>query len=350
MKEIKINLPLGGYTIYVQKNLLKDIGEFINPTARLIIITDDNVYRLHGEELDRALEGIKRELIILRPGEEAKSLEKAEYIYNRLLDYRATRRDILVAFGGGVIGDLVGFVASTYLRGVDYIQIPTTLLAQVDSSVGGKVAVNLPRGKNLIGSFYHPTAVFIDTMLLETLEERVFNDGMAEVIKYGCIKDRRLFYNLLGYTRDELMDKLEEVIFNCCNIKRLIVEKDERDFGERRILNFGHTLGHGIEKYFGYKDYTHGESVAIGMYNITKKSEGVGLTEEGTSEVLKEILRKYSLPYELPPLKKDKLMDIVYLDKKSEGGFINIVLLHKIGDGFIKKLKVGEFMNLYIGR
>jgi 3-dehydroquinate synthase len=250
--------------------------------------------------------------------------------------------------GGGVVGDMGGFVASTYLRGIPFIQIPTTLLSQVDSSIGGKVAVNLPEGKNLVGSFYHPNAVFIDTEALDTLDTRVFNDGMSEVIKYGCIKDNELFNKLLNY-KDiaELKENLEDIIFNCCYIKKLVVEADEKETGERMLLNFGHTIGHAIEKYFNYKEYTHGEAVAIGMNLISALAEKDGLTEAGTNEVIKKILIKYCLPLEVKNLDTNKIIDTIKLDKKNIEKDLNIILLNRIGDSYIHKLDNSNLTNFF---
>ena len=191
---------------------------------------------------------------MVKAGEESKSFETLLKVYDKLLDFKINRGDIIIALGGGVVGDMTGFAASTFLRGIPLIQIPTTLLAQVDSSVGGKVAVDLPRGKNLVGSFYNPKAVFIDPLLLGTLSDKYVCDGMGEVIKYGAIKDRELFYKLLDYENKEAVLKdIDKIIYNCCRIKATMVEADERDTGERMLLNFGHTIGHAIEQFFNYK-------------------------------------------------------------------------------------------------
>lgn len=266
----------------------------------------------------------------------------------RLLDFEITRGDLIIAFGGGVVGDLTGFVSSTLLRGIPFVQIPTSLLAQVDSSIGGKVAVNLSKGKNLIGSFYHPEAVYIDPDLLKTLDKRFLYDGMAEVIKYGCIRDENLFQNLLKYNGDkELFDNIEEIIYRCCKIKKDIVESDEKDIGERMLLNFGHTIGHIIEKYFKYEKYTHGEAVAIGMYHISKKSENMGITQKGTANKIKKILIKYKLTHELPDMNKKEVIETIALDKKNKGDDINLILLKRIGDSFLKKVDRKD-VNMYV--
>lgn len=352
MYMLKVELPNKTYEIQIEKGLLNSIGErlkYLTSSNKIAIITDKNVRRIYGDMLNMSLEkqGFVTKIVVINPGEPSKSLRTAEEIYNELLDFGINRADLIIAFGGGVVGDLGGFVASTFLRGIPFIQIPTSLLAQVDSSVGGKVAVNLTRGKNLVGSFYHPEAVFIDTDFLQTLEKRHLYDGMAEVIKYGCIKDKKLFDDLLQYElQEDLFENLEKIVFTCCSIKKEIVRRDEKDLGERMMLNFGHTIGHGIEKYFNYSRYTHGEAVAIGMYNITKRSEEMGLTEKGTSESLKHILRKYKLPYEMPQLDKAELIEAIKLDKKNTKENLNIVLLKTIGKGFIHKIKTDEIHKL----
>ena len=238
---------------------------------------------------------------------------------------------MILTLGGGVIGDLGGFIASTYLRGVAFIQVPTTLLAQVDSSVGGKVGVDLEKGKNLVGSFYHPKRVIIDPLVLNTLNDRVFNDGMSEVIKYGCIKDKEFFFNLLSYKdKEEVMKNIEYIIYNCCKIKKEVVENDEKDTGERMLLNFGHTIGHAIEQYYKYSRYTHGEAVAIGMYEITKISESLNESKEGTSKLIKDILIQYNLPYNLD-LKLEDIRETIALDKKNLNKKLNLIFISEIG-------------------
>ncbi len=353
MKTLEIRLSQKKYSIAIEKGILGKIGEEIRKiyqNKKIAIITDSNVEGLYGKKLIDSLSknNFKTKTIVIEPGEKSKSLETAKCIYEGLLDFEITRSDMVLAFGGGVVGDIGGFVASTLLRGIQFIQIPTSLLAQIDSSVGGKVAVNLPQGKNLVGSFYHPEAVFIDPELLRTLDKRFLYDGLAEVIKYGCIKDRELFDRLMEIEgQEELFDSMEEIILNCCSIKRDVVERDERDRGERLLLNFGHTLGHAIEKYFEYNKYTHGEAVAIGMYNFTKKSEEMGITEKGTTRLIKEIILKYNLPYKMPDIDRDSIIKAIRLDKKNESDDLSIVLLREIGDSFIKKINK-DHIDLYL--
>ena len=285
-------------------------------------------------ELDKA--GYKTRKMVLTPGEETKSFSTLPSIYNELLDFKLTRKELIITLGGGVIGDLGGFAASTFLRGVSFVQIPTSLLAQVDSSVGGKVAVDLEKGKNLVGSFYQPKAVFIDPDVLNTLPEKFYKDGMAEVIKYGCIKDIDFFYMLKSLkSREEVMNNIEDILYKCCYIKKSVVERDEKDLGERMLLNFGHTLGHAIEKYYNFTGYSHGEAVAIGMYNISLKSEDEGITEKSVSEEIKEILINYDLPYEVDIKDNNKIIDTISLDKKNIGNVLKVILLKSIGESII---------------
>jgi 3-dehydroquinate synthase len=344
MRSLTLNLKDHSYEILIKKGILKNIGDELKKVVKgnkVVVLTDSNVDRLYGESTIQSIKnaGFTVDKIVFKAGEESKSFETVLDIYSKLASFKANRTTTLITLGGGVVGDMGGFVASTFVRGIPFVQIPTTLLAQVDSSIGGKVAVNLPEGKNLVGSFYHPDAVFIDTDALNTLEDRVFNDGMSEVIKYGCIKDKQLFKKLLSFKDiEELKENLEDVIFNCCSIKKVVVEADEKETGERMLLNFGHTIGHAIEKYFDYKEYTHGEGVAIGMNIITALAEKDGLTEPGTTEIIKKILIKYSLPLEVKGLDVDKVIDIIKLDKKNLEKDLNIILLNKIGDSFIHKL------------
>lgn len=340
--ELKVDLKEKSYPIIIEKGLINRVSEEVAKVykgKKIFIITDDNVNKYYGDKINNSLEndGFEVKVLSLKPGEETKNFTILLIIYNSILDYNLTRSDLIIALGGGVIGDLAGFVASTYLRGVDFIQIPTSLLAQVDSSVGGKVAVDLDRGKNLVGSFYHPKSVLIDPEVLNTLDNRFFVDGMAEVIKYGCIKDKDFFNYIekMGNNK-QLISNMEEVIYKCCDIKRSIVENDEKDKGERMLLNFGHTLGHAIEQHYNYTKYSHGEGVAIGMYIITKISEEKGLTKQGTAERIKKILVKYNLPYEID-VKIEDILEAINLDKKKLGKDLNLIILKEIGNSEIYK-------------
>lgn len=339
---LSIDLIYSSYEIVIQKGIINTLAHEIKNLfkgKKIFIITDKNVDKFYGNLVLRNLtnSGYDVKKMVLKPGEETKNFLTLPLVYDELLNFGFTRSDLIITLGGGVIGDLGGFVASTYLRGVAFVQCPTTLLAQVDSSVGGKVGVDLDKGKNLVGSFYHPKKVVIDPEVLNTLSDRVFNDGMAEVIKYGCIKDKDFFGNLINYSnKKEVVHNIEYIIHNCCKIKKEIVEKDEKDMGERMLLNFGHTIGHAIEQYFNYTKYTHGEAVAIGMYEITKLSEELGITKVGTKDIIKDILIKYELPYELT-IDINELIETMKLDKKNLENNINLIFLKEIGESFIYK-------------
>jgi 3-dehydroquinate synthase len=348
--ELKVDLKDRSYPIIIEKGLINRVSEEIRKVykgKKIFIITDDNVNKYYGGKISEELKknDFEVKLLALKPGEETKNFNTLPIVYNELLDFNLTRSDLIIALGGGVIGDLAGFVASTYLRGVDFVQIPTSLLAQVDSSVGGKVAVDLERGKNLVGSFYHPKCVLIDPEVLNTLDNRFFIDGMAEVIKYGCIKDKQFFdYLEKMENNQQLINNMEVVIHKCCDIKRQVVENDEKDKGERMLLNFGHTLGHAIEQYYNYTKYSHGEGVAIGMYVISKISEEKGLTKKGTSQRIKDILVKYNLPYELD-VNIEETLEAINLDKKKLGNDLNVIILKEIGNSEIYKT-TAEFFKI----
>ena len=340
MKTVNVNLKENSYEIIIKHDTLKDIANKIKTVYegnRLAVITDENVYSIYGLQLKEALKlgGFEVSFIILTPGESSKSIETLSYIYNKLVEFKITRTDLIIAFGGGVVGDVAGFAASTYLRGIPYVQVPTTLLSQVDSSIGGKVAVNLNVGKNLVGSFYQPRLVLIDTKVLDTLPKRYIKDGMAEVIKYACIEDEEFFDFLNNLDVSNLSSNIEDIVYKCCNIKKLYVEEDEKDTDIRMKLNFGHTIGHAIEKYFDYKKYTHGEAVAMGMYNITVNSEESGYTKEGTSEKIKGILIRFGLEYSLPEMDREILEQTIKNDKKNLSNKLNLIYLKKIGEANI---------------
>lgn len=346
---ITVNIPKN-YEIVIEKGIFLNIGSEIKKVykgSKIAVITDDNLYRLYKKQLEDSMlrENLKPIMIVIPPGENSKSLEILKEVYSKLSE-NILRRDLIIAFGGGVVGDLGGFAASTYMRGVKFIQIPTTLLSQIDSSVGGKTAINLPEGKNLVGSFYHPERVIIDPILLKTLPEKYFYDGMGEVIKYACIKDENLFNNLIT-SKDYINKNIEELIFTCLNIKKELVEKDEKDYGSRMFLNFGHTIGHAIEKYLNYS-ISHGEAVCMGMYYITKNSQRLGFTKSGTAEKLTALFDKYNIKYKLSAA-TENIIKYIYLDKKNDSDFINLVLLKEIGNAFIKKVPLKnmyDFINI----
>ena len=346
--KLTVNLGKDSYPIYIENNILSQAGDYIRKMyhgKRIMIVSDDNVFPLYGEIITKALSdsGFECHSFVLPHGEPTKSFQSLPKIYEALINAKLTRSDLLIALGGGVIGDLAGFAASSYLRGIKFVQIPTSLLAQVDSSVGGKVAVDLPQGKNLVGAFYHPKAVIIDPDVLNTLPDHFISDGMGEVIKYGCIKDKELFELLCRHTSfDDLKPKLTQIIARCVDIKRIVVEADQFDLGERILLNFGHTLAHTIEQHFNYERESHGEAVGIGMYQITKIAEEKGLTTSGCAEQIKKALEIYKLP-DNSNLPIDVLTDAISLDKKNLNNHLNVVLLHDIGDSYVYPTDVSFF-------
>lgn len=342
MSIIKVNLGVKSYNIEIAAGLLEKAGEkirSISSAQRAAIISDSNVDALYGARLQKTLEGSKFAVtrIVFPAGEKSKCLAELAAIYDRLAEAGITRSDLVVALGGGVTGDLGGFAAATFLRGVDYVQVPTSLLAQIDSSVGGKVAVDLPAGKNLVGNFYQPKLVLIDTELLKTLPVRFLHDGLAEAIKYGCIRDKALFDKIAAMRNDgELLENAGSIVERCCAIKAEIVEHDEFDTGERMVLNFGHTVGHAVEKCCGFTDFTHGEAVGIGMVLLTRQTEKLGLTEPGTADKIAGVLKKYNLPVDAA-YTNDELLQAVGMDKKKNGSSITLIVLKKIGESFLQK-------------
>lgn len=317
------------YNIEIGRGILENLEEFYQPSGKVLVVLDDNV------EAYGYFEKLKRpyEKLVLPSGEKTKSFKYVEEILKVLLEKNFTREDTLIALGGGVIGDLVGFVASIYMRGIKFISIPTTLLSMVDSSVGGKTAINFLDYKNSVGAFYQPSFVLIDIDVLATLPLRQFNNGMAEVIKYGCIFSRELFYSL------ERELNLEEIIYKCLDLKRSVVEEDEREHGLRKVLNFGHTIGHGVESYYDMEKYFHGEAVAIGMLKITKDKE--------INQEIEKMLIRYKLPTEAD-YDKDVVFQIMKNDKKAgKNNTMDIILLEGIGKSYIQKINI-EDLKAYI--
>lgn len=353
MREISLKLGSISSEIKIKKGMLKDAGTEIKKYVEgrnAAIITDENVFSLYGSSLKDSLhsEGIAADYIVVKPGEQSKSVDTLKKVYSELVSLNITRGDFIIALGGGVVGDLAGFAASTYLRGVDFVQIPTSLLAQIDSSIGGKVAVDLDEGKNLVGSFYHPKLVLIDPELLNTLNDRFIKDGLGEAVKYGCISDIGLFESLMNMkSREQLFNNIEDIIYRCLLIKKETVETDEKDKGLRMTLNFGHTFGHAIEKYFNYEKYSHGEAVSMGMYHITSKSEVLGYTEIGTAEKIREVLENLGIEYRMPEMAGEEVENAILLDKKNISGNLNLILLRKIGTCFIEKIPVAS-LNKFI--
>lgn len=339
MKTININTSSKNYNIYIGENILSTAGEIVRELGfdgKIMIVTDDNVAPLYLETVKNALSDFKVSHTILKSGEENKNMDSIMAIYKSLQENNINRKDMIVALGGGVVGDMAGFAAATYLRGIKYIQIPTTLLAQVDSSVGGKTGIDLPFGKNLVGAFCQPEAVIADISTLKTLPEIQVSCGMSEVIKSGFIRDESLV-DLLETSTDFQKD-LEQFIIKSVNVKKEVVEEDEFEKHLRMILNFGHTLGHSIEKLMGFKGITHGQAVALGMCCITKNKDILNR--------LVNILEKYNL-YTKTDISVKSMIDAACNDKKAVNGGINIVVVEEIGKAEIKKISFEEFYKLY---
>lgn len=319
------------YDVLIGEGLLSNAGnlaaEVIRP-CRAVIISDDTVAALYSETLIKSLKdaSFEPEMIVIPHGEDSKSTENYIRILNYLADMQISRTDCLFALGGGVVGDLTGFVAATYLRGIQFIQIPTTLLAMVDSSVGGKTAVNLNAGKNLAGAFYQPSLVICDHSTLSTLPDDIFTDGCAEVIKYGIINDKELFEKL----KSPIIPQIEEIIENCVRNKRDIVNADERDNGVRQLLNLGHTAAHAIEK-LSDMSISHGSAVAIGTALITRAACSMGYISESEKNDIISLLSSYGLPTNCP-YSADQMAPIARGDKKRVGDSINLIIPYKIGD------------------
>jgi 3-dehydroquinate synthase len=277
------------------------------------------------------------------PGEASKSFDNAIRAYDFLADHGFTRSDGIIALGGGVVGDLAGFVASTYTRGIHFLQIPTTLLAQVDSSVGGKTAVNTDKAKNLVGTFAQPDGVLIDPEVLTTLETRRVREGIAEIVKYAAIADHELWVLLDSFVDEwELIQDAEQVIYICCDIKRMVVEQDEFDNGARLMLNFGHTIGHALEASAGFGVVTHGEGVAIGMVQMNRVAEAKGLSPEGSTYALVNMLEKFGLPTTHAPWDENALFEALTHDKKARGDKIKTIVLDRIGNAGVNVISIDE--------
>lgn len=350
---LNINSKPSDYDIVIQGGILSSVGKYISKmlgeksisVKKMFIITDETVDEHYGKTVETSLLGYGFEVLkyVINPGENSKNILTLAGIYAEMSEYNVTRSDIIIALGGGVVGDLAGFAASTYLRGIKYIQIPTTLLAQVDSSIGGKTAIDIAQGKNLVGSFYNPSFVLIDSEVLNTLDTRNLTSGMAEVIKYALIKDRELYDLLMKIdNKEELYKNLDEIIYRCCSIKKELVEKDQFDRGDRMLLNFGHTLGHAIEAYYKYNKYLHGEAVAIGMKRITKLAVEKGLAQESLIEDVDKILGRYGMLGKEEVSNKG-LIKYIEKDKKKFGDKIKLAIVKDIGESEIIEAGIDFF-------
>jgi 3-dehydroquinate synthase len=341
---LKVNLPQRSYEIYVGQGLLKLTGEKLKGMGfrdKAVIITNPVIKGYYADDLQGGLEASGFNTVVLEvdEGEQSKSLEWAGKLYQSLSEYKVERQTPILAMGGGVIGDLAGFVAATYMRGIPLIQIPTSLLAQVDSSAGGKVAIDHGQLKNIVGSFYQPSLVMADVATLETLPEREFINGLAELIKHAIILDRDLFKRLeKGLGRLKSLDKafLEEIIYCSVGIKAGVVEKDERDLGLRNILNYGHTIGHALETVSGFS-IKHGSGVAIGMAAAAEISQRMGFLSTPEMQRIISLVESAGLPVKHQTGDIQKIIEAMQYDKKRAGGKIRFVLLRAIGEVFLSE-------------
>lgn len=350
MNMLTIRAGISRYRVYIAKELISMLPAFLKqlfPESRFALITDTTVEHLYAADLRQSLidEGESCEVFAVEPGEASKSPQTLAHLLSALAQHGFNRADVIIALGGGIVGDLAGFTAAVYLRGIRYVQVPTTLLAQIDSAIGGKTAINLPEGKNLAGAFHQPSAVFADTGVLATLPEKEFANGMAEVIKHALIKDGAMFAQLETSERITAQsDDLEKLIVANLGIKRDVVAKDEKDMGERMLLNFGHTIGHGIERLCAAQQQpmTHGQAVAIGMAAIAAAGERTGQTVQGTASRIIRVLERNALPHDIDSYDKDELLSGIKVDKKNVADTLNLVLLKKPGKAFLHPIMHGE--------
>lgn len=347
MKTIRVNTSKP-YNVIIERGGIDKCGKLISSVTnsrKIAIITDDIVGPLYAQRVVDSMKksGFECNVFTFTNGEKSKCMKVLGEIYAFLSENNITRSDLIVALGGGVVGDITGFAAATYLRGTEFVQIPTTLLAQIDSSVGGKTAIDIESGKNLVGAFKQPALVICDSDTLKTLSSKILSDGMAEAVKYGMIRDEKLFQLIENHTLDNVDEIMDELIYTCIDIKRDVVEHDEFDTGERMILNFGHTLGHAIEAWHNYTNYTHGEGVASGMCMITD------ILAPQLSERLKKTLVNYSLPVGTD-IDISELLPFCSKDKKRESGNLSYIVCKTIGKAEIVKVKVDEFCRLMEGK
>ena len=358
MEILNVGLGENSYDIVIGKNFFEKFPEYIEKIyngKKLFVITDSNVDKIYRNQYEKMFKGFDYTIYVLEAGEKNKHIGIMPGIYSAMVNAGLTRKDMVVAFGGGVVGDIAGFAAASYMRGIGFIQIPTTIVSQVDSSVGGKVGVDLPEGKNLVGAFHQPKLVLIDNYFLNTLTDRYFYDGFAEIVKYGCIYDKKFFDRLVEIVetvgvsyddenykqklREHLMKYVNEIVYRSCEIKKEVVEKDEKESNLRMILNFGHTIGHAIEQFTNYEKYSHGEAISAGMIDITKIGEKKGFTKKDEFLKIEKLLKALNLPTEIE-YPKDKISEIMKRDKKSTSDGINFVILKEIGK--VKIMKIGE--------
>lgn len=345
---IQVTLPHTHYNIVIAPKSLETIGQYLNSLKlgqKIMIISNPEIFNYYGKTVSNSLNeaGFQVFSHLIPAGETYKTLDSISQVYDIAVKYRLERSSTLLALGGGVIGDMTGFAAATWLRGINFIQVPTSLLAMVDASIGGKTGVNHSQGKNLIGAFYQPRLVFIDPIILKTLPVREFRAGMAEVIKYGVIWNQDLFHKLeaqenLDSLENINLEILQEIIKKSCQAKVDVVNQDEKEAGLRAILNYGHTIGHAIESLTGYSQINHGEAVAIGMVAAGKIAVKLGMWEEEMSQRQDRLIKKATLPETIErTLKSKKIIETLQLDKKVKAGKVRFILPKNIGKVDIKE-------------
>jgi 3-dehydroquinate synthase len=344
MEKLQIDLGEKTYPIYIGSDLWRNLREYLDTADQWVIITDENLDGLYAERLKQVFTGKTVYKIVIVPGEESKNIDTVTEIIDYLHEVGCTRQSKLLAFGGGVVGDITGFCASIYMRGIGYIQVPTTLLAQVDSSVGGKTGINIAQGKNIMGTFYQPQGVISDVELLRTLPKREFMSGLGEVVKYGIIYDYG-FFQYIREHRDKILSLdlscITYIIKKCCEIKAEIVAEDEKEKGLRKILNFGHTIGHALESITSYEKYTHGEAVWIGMYHEVLLAQRTGLVKQEYYQELQDFFSDMPISHDLSDYDTEVLLDKMSKDKKNFQGKISFIL--PVGRGkVIEKLLTRE--------
>jgi 3-dehydroquinate synthase len=340
MEKIRVELAERSYDISVGWNILDKIDKAVRSfgfSPKIAVVSNPTVFSLYGKRISESLKksGFDVLTVIIPDGEEYKDLLWVQHIYNELLMHKLDRASALIALGGGVVGDITGFAASTYMRGISYIQVPTTLLAQVDSSVGGKTGVNHKLGKNMIGTFWQPKLVWVDIETLKTLPKKELLAGLSEVIKYGVIRDKKLF-DFLELNREKVLsldvDSLTYIVKRSCEIKAEVVSKDERESGLRSILNYGHTIGHAIETVTGYKKFLHGETVAIGMSLEARLAQKLKFINKDEVLRIRKLIDSYGLPTQMPDnLDLNNVFSSLQLDKKAIAGELKFILPEKIG-------------------
>lgn len=343
MRTLSVALGDRSYPIHVGSGLLGDPGLILPllPQKRVAIITNETIAPLYLEPLVAAFKsaGVDVVRVVLPDGEEHKTWQTLNLIFDALIEHRCERRTTLIALGGGVVGDMTGFAAATWQRGAPFIQVPTTLLAQVDSSVGGKTAINHPQGKNMIGAFYQPRAVIADLSTLKTLPDREMKAGLAEVVKHGLIRDAQ-FFGWLEANMDGLLARdpaaLEHAVVRCCEIKAEVVALDEREDDLRALLNFGHTFGHAIEAGLGFGTWLHGEAIAAGMVMASDLSQRLGLLGPDAAARVERLLAKIGLPVAGPAMPPEQYLELMSVDKKARDGALRFIVLDQIGTAVIR--------------